>query len=374
MAETSDNSNEFSDESVAKLISEVQEPALQARIRALVDTLKRRYDAAEHLARATDRFSKIYKLVDKRAPPGDGVTRVLDYLQTPPTYMFLGLILIALSYVGTITSLNSSLNFIVVILGIAILLYGTGSQAAATLGVDAKQASALLQAYIAASPGQRSDQLLGQVKDSLEKPAANGGLNIAIAGGAAVLAAVFGYGIITFRQDILLTLREWDRYSVVSVDLCYQEELSQKCLGASEIGQASADLDSAIRNQLVLKSGTGRTVFRRIVDGRLEFVVFDGDLGKDRSVEFDPVSQEVGSGRSGASYVVGAHYEFAVPADINLVEDGKCIDYVDAEQKNCAVTYLNDEKHEQGGVPFYDVQAHVYVLKDKVRVISGDDA
>lgn len=369
MADTPDD---LSDEAVSDAISKVPDAAAQATIRSVIDRLRARYDAAAELSKATDKFSAIYEIAGKPTPAPDAVTRVIDYLQTPPFYVILGLLLIGCSYLGTIVSLNSSLNFIVVILGIAILLYGTGSQAAATLGVDAKQAASLLEAYVAASPGKRSDKLLGQVKEALDKPAANGGLNIAIAGGAAVLAAFFGYGIITYRQDILLTLREWDRYSVVSVDLCYQEELSAKCLRAGEIGQASTDLDSTIRDLLVLKSGTGRTVFRRIADGRLEFVVFDGDLGSDRSVKFVTVTKEVGSGRSGANYVVGA--EFFVPADINEIPNGKCIDYLDADEKNCAVTYLNDEKNEQGGVPFYDVQAHVYIQKNKVPVISGDDA
>jgi hypothetical protein len=83
---------------------------------------------------------------------------------------------------------HSALIFILVILGVAIVLYGTGTQAAGTGSAQAPT----------------NDQIKA---------------NIAIAGGAGVLAAVFGFGIISYKDGLVGVFKRTIDYGVIELYL-----------------------------------------------------------------------------------------------------------------------------------------------------------
>lgn len=231
-------------------------------------------------------------------------------LQTPPFYFFFGLILLGVAFVATQTNLNSSLTFLVAILGVAIVLYGTGSQAAGTFGSGTEQAQAMLtqQGGQPAQPAQQAQQPqpdpAGQVgaqgagagpaqqaqdeakeEKSAPRPSLFGpaGANVAIAGGAAVMAAFFGWGVIEKSGDIRQVFRDFDQYVQVRVQFC--DFSAAECRTDQETEQATADpvidehVRTAIINSAYIETPDGRRAHARPVGNGLEFVLFERELG-----------------------------------------------------------------------------------------------
>lgn len=227
-------------------------------------------------------------------------------LQTPPFYFFFGLLLLGVAFVATQTNLNSSLTFLVAILGVAIVLYGTGSQAAGTFGSATEQAQAMLTQPAQAPQPAQPDQAppagdagaqgagAGQAQPAQDTPAqdktaprpslfGSAGANVAIAGGAAVMAAFFGWGVIERSGEIRQVFRDFDQYVQVRVQFC--DFSAAECRTDQETEQATADpvidgqVRSAIINSAYIETPDGRRAHARPVGNGLEFVLFDRELG-----------------------------------------------------------------------------------------------
>ena len=99
-------------------------------------------------------------------------------------YILLGGFFLFAAY-STLTKVHSAFVFLLAILGVAILLYGTGTQAAAT-----------------GNTGNTGNL---------------GVINVAIAGGAGALAAVFGFGIAHFASDIEKVFKAQTDYGVLII-------------------------------------------------------------------------------------------------------------------------------------------------------------
>ncbi len=96
------------------------------------------------------------------------------FFVSPIFYIVLGCLFLWTAFAEA-DKAHSALIFLVAILGVAIVLYGTGTQAAGTASVD----------------GQSPDLVKANIK-----------ANIVIAGGAGALAAFFGYGVLQYPDVI----------------------------------------------------------------------------------------------------------------------------------------------------------------------------
>jgi hypothetical protein len=97
-------------------------------------------------------------------PPG----KIEEFLSSGTFFVALGLLLLLAAYVGLSFGVHTSFSFVLVVLGVAILLYGTGTQGIGKLDSDV----------------------------------AKGRYSVAIAGGAGVLAMAIGFGMIEKGRDI----------------------------------------------------------------------------------------------------------------------------------------------------------------------------
>jgi hypothetical protein len=199
-------------------------------------------------------------------------TRLNALLSSSAFYFFAGLGLLLYAIHTTQSQMHPSLTFLLAMLGMAIMLFGTGSQAvgsiataganlpvvtsfagpptlanggsASTMDAVSKAASATTDAIDAAlllqDPNGRANALpsirdlaattqgeiskVGQVGTSPSsvpvgdwKPVK---ANAAIAGGAAVLTALFGWGVIHYRSDIKDVFGFYDRYVKIRIEAC----------------------------------------------------------------------------------------------------------------------------------------------------------
>lgn len=202
----------------------------------------------------------------------EGRKSALDILQSPPFYFAVGLLLLAFSFVANSLELNSSLNFLVAMLGVAILLYSTGSQAAGTIGATPP---ALGDTNVTSGSEEGKSQT---VPKAVGVPP---GVNVAIAGGAAVLTAFFGWGVIYHADKIRQVFRDFDQYQIVRVDFC--KGSADGC-----DGQPGSDLNIIeLQKNIYLQTELGITVYSRPTKSGLEYIVFKRDLGELHRLRFD---------------------------------------------------------------------------------------
>jgi len=112
---------------------------------------------------------------------------ILPFFSSGNFYIVLGSLFLWAAF-SKADDAHSALIFILVILGVAIVLYGTGTQAAGTGSAQAPT----------------NDQIKA---------------NIAIAGGAGVLAAFFGFGIISYKDDLVGVFKRTIDYGVIELYL-----------------------------------------------------------------------------------------------------------------------------------------------------------
>ena len=221
--------------------------------------------------------------------------RLGEAMQSPPFYFFFGCLMLIAAFVCTEVRYNSSLTFLIAMLGVAIMLYGTGSQAAGTFGAGNPSASALL----ARSKGPVNGKEPVQPDDgappepsqigvpNASTPRISAPMNVAIAGGAAVLSAFFGWSVLTYAPGIRQVFRDDDQYTIVKVELC--DSSVSTCRDPSfgtnrsrdELGKTSLVPPQAMDQLLkeaYLETSFGHRAYAR-KDGKiLEFIVFDRDL------------------------------------------------------------------------------------------------
>ncbi|WP_192360365.1 hypothetical protein [Mesorhizobium mediterraneum] len=205
-----------------------------------------------------DRFDKSWIQLDK-------------IVSSSGFYFFAGLALLLYSIHTTNSLVHPSLTFLLAMLGMAILLFGTGSQAVgsiATAGarqldpsevgerdpaaVGAAGDTDLKRVEAAALETVKAIESAEALPSDAEKAAALPGLktaaeevakragevvvvapqrtappgwspfaaNAAIAGGAAVLTALFGYGVINYRTEIKDVFGFYDRYVIMRIETC----------------------------------------------------------------------------------------------------------------------------------------------------------
>lgn len=152
----------------------------------------------------------------------DNTIKRLDLvLNSSSFYFFSGLVLLvyALRISSNDLDVHPSLVFLLAMLGVAIMLFGTGSQATGAL---ATSGSVLPAAVTPAAPqgnevrpAQSTDSAHGNALDWRPLKA-----NAAVAGGAAVLTAIFGFGVIQMREGIKEVFGSYDRYTRIRIFAC----------------------------------------------------------------------------------------------------------------------------------------------------------
>jgi hypothetical protein len=122
-------------------------------------------------------------------------------------YFFVGIAFLATAFLCQRAEVNSTLTFIVALLGIAILLYGTGSQATLGMGqgqitkLDPEKVEAFLKEKLR-EPDKSPEVSKDLIRFTGQSGAAAAYVNFAVAGGAAALTAFFGWGITSRAPEI----------------------------------------------------------------------------------------------------------------------------------------------------------------------------
>jgi hypothetical protein len=364
-------------------------------------------DAVRHALK-----ERVLKLIEKSRDPAekadfskllewlveDGVrprrVTLMEFLQSPPFYFFFGLILLIAAFLTTYAQLNSSLNFLIAMLGVAVLLYGTGSQAAATLAANSggaggtaaqakSEASTLLDAYLKEDPGKLTQAQLDELKKSVDRTPAPSGMtsaaaNVAIAGGAAVLTAFFGWGVIEKSREIRQVFRDYDQYSLVRLEFCHVRDPECVGEGGGDLTRRAASPMSLaaleeMQRTAYLQTGLGRRAFGRLESDGLEFVVFDRDLGQSNLIRLVTDFQS----DLGPRYTVGDDY-FSIKSDsdcLSVESNGPCgylrevqdaID-VDKVPRHVIRVVVNEVLPESRTVPIDDTgEGPVIVAQDSV--------
>ena len=256
-----------------------------------------------------------------------------EILQSPPFYFFFGCVTLILAFISSQAVLNSSLTFLVAMLGVAIILYGTGSQAAGTFGQQPAVPARLLQKSGSAPPdsGAPVDSAPADKPQQTSNPAATpagyspAAANLAVAGGAAVLTAVFGWGVIHFQKDIRQVFRDYDQYTRIRIEFC--DIAVEKCadpdarpIAGSSFAKATGsslqeDTLKKILSGTSLETALGERAYAKVDAKGLEFIVFDRDLGESGLIRLDGATAKQGLDQYAAA---NAYFSFR-----HQVEDSK---------------------------------------------------
>lgn len=234
----------------------------------------------------------------------------------------------------------------------------------------------LLDAHLKSSGGDKNSEMLKQLRATLDKPSSGTLGNIAIAGGAAVIAAFFGWGVTYLQPDIRQALRDWDRYSVVFVKLCYDGTGCNQS-GSSyraQSGGVSADTEAQILASLSLFSQTGQRAYGRLQGGELQFVIFDQEVGEHGELVIPKTRVSGPTGKTPIYYSMDGDYRFSLASLRDTDNKGKCLEPADSTpQKPCLVSFADVDSRQSGGVPYYTVNIKVDAGVDTPKTTTVAD-
>jgi hypothetical protein len=269
------------------------DPEARETVKSFLIHLENKINDAAAADRQTDAVVEKLRAASASLPAGGRTVfeRVSEAMQSPPFYFVFGGLMLVSAFISTESQFNSSLTFLIAMLGLAIMLYGTGSQAAGTFGAGSTQAATLLKR--AARPANGAE---GAAPEAPEEPepasvvklaGVSAPMNVAIAGGAAVLSAFFGWAVLHSAQDIRQVFRDDDRYTIVKVALCDKSvstcrdpkitsvQTTEELRKTSLVPQQVMD---ELSKDAYLETSFGHKAYARKEGRILEFVVFDRDL------------------------------------------------------------------------------------------------
>ncbi|RJT27264.1 hypothetical protein D3227_36445 [Mesorhizobium waimense] len=309
-----------------------------------------------------------------------------DILQSPPFYFFFGCLLLALAFLTSQEGLNTSLTFLVAMLGVAILLYGTGSQAVGTFGSNPELAAQLLQEREEAKatvtrlvePAEGGEAPQPKAPDApasaLPKAISPGAANLVVAGGAAVLTAFFGWGVITYQNQIRQVFRDYDQYTKVRLEFC--DAAVNECTDPNVLDNVALKTPEAGRSELTddtlrkilqsayLETGLGERAYGKEDDNGLEFIVFERDLGESGRIKLHGAAAEQGTTKYAADL---SYFSFR-----SLVGNGEQNDQclVRVSQDSCLFIITVRDAVDVNRVPRVVIRA---VLSAQSLVVESED-
>lgn len=240
-------------------------------------------------------------------------SQVERVLQSGVFYFFAGLALLVSAIYATNTHEHPSLTFLIAMLGVAIMLFGTGSQAAGSIASSGAPLLSPSDAVVSsrnpgtpprdgvdgntpregdldhkskANPGAGPADDAAAAKDAPSRTSSNPvsdwspvKANAAVAGGAAVLTALFAWGVIHYRSDIRSVFSDSDNYARLQIDTCASRQSdcsdalgNEERLGTPE--QAFKLEDYSIQAEL----GDGTPLYVRAVNRKLTILLFSRDI------------------------------------------------------------------------------------------------
>ena len=258
-------------------------------------------------------------------------------LESGSFYFFAGLALLFFAQRGSDAREHPSITFILAMLGVAIMLFGTGSQATGAL----------------ATQGARLPPLGEPSGTTATEPSGQGGdgapgwgpmkANAIIAGGAAVLTIVFGFGVIYYRDEIPRVFNDYGQYERILVKPCYTR--AQSCV-ASDFTLRDGPRDFDFRSYEVTASNAeGEELFVRKSQGGFQILALPGeDLKIGRLVQVKLLRTEVEAAAS--DYEPSITLTMRLPDSQSRVVDGgeasSCLATLSTRSANCRVAMVRD--------------------------------
>ncbi|RWE78122.1 hypothetical protein [Mesorhizobium sp.] len=198
-------------------------------------------------------------------------------LESGAFYFFSGLALIMYAKQASDTAEHPSITFILAMLGIAIMLFGTGSHATGALATSGSNLPSLQTATV--DP---------KVDGAISNPTTQNDwtpfkANAVIAGGAAVLAVIFGFGVIYFKDSIPQVFRNNGDYYRVALRPCVaaaagtcNEEDIDSFLNLPDVSLADYSISAT--------NADGRELYVRRENKSIQVLAFDDDLRSGHSI------------------------------------------------------------------------------------------
>ncbi|NKK92920.1 hypothetical protein GFL95_17045 [Rhizobium leguminosarum bv. viciae] len=215
-------------------------------------------------------------------------TNLRGVLESGVFYFFAGLALLLYAKQGTDAAEHPSITFILAMLGIAIMLFGTGSQAA---GAIATGGGTL--AKLPSIPPKDGEVVAAEETPSSTTTTGDWSpvkANAVIAGGAAVLAAVFGVGVILFSDRIPGVFEDYGGYNKVMIRPCIAAgsgACTDQDIHSFSISKNMSLADYSIRAE----SAYGNQLFIRKENKTIQILGFKDDIrgSKYISLKFDRI-------------------------------------------------------------------------------------
>jgi hypothetical protein len=160
---------------------------------------------------------------------------VSAFFQSSAFYYFSGIGFIATALLLQNAGVYSTFVFMLALLGVAILLYGTGSQAMLSLGqgsqsLDKEKIEILLRGKL--NDPAAAAQMSADIAKVAGVPSGQYA-NFAVAGGAAALTAFFGWGLAKYAPDVRDTFRDHTRFALVLIEPAAGSDLTAYMLSAA---------------------------------------------------------------------------------------------------------------------------------------------
>jgi hypothetical protein len=144
------------------------------------------------------------------------------FFQSSAFYYLSGLAFLVAAFICQKHGIFSTLTFLLALLGVAILLYGTGSQAMLSMGqgagpqqLDPQRVEAILRDKL--KDPEKIGEIARDVVAVAGRPAGQYA-NFAVAGGAAALTAFFGWAITAKSPEIRAVFQDHTRYVLATVE------------------------------------------------------------------------------------------------------------------------------------------------------------
>lgn len=215
-------------------------------------------------------------------------TNVRRVLESGAFYFFAGLGLLLYAKQGTDAAEHPSITFILAMLGVAIMLFGTGSQATGAIATAGgslpslpKKANDVAVTEETTSGGGTSSGDWGPFK-----------ANAVIAGGAAVLTAIFGFGVIHFAKDIPVVFRDYGGYNRIMIRPCLGDR-SRSCTD-NDISSFTLAKNLSLSNYSVsAENADGRELFIRKEEKTIQILALENELrsGGYITLSFDRIGE-----------------------------------------------------------------------------------
>jgi hypothetical protein len=276
----------------------------------------------------------------------------------------------------TSSQIQPSLTFLLAMLGVAIMLFGTGSQAIgaiATAGaalpvLDKKKLDDLLDGIKSktleiGSPPDDQRQKITEVIEEARASVPNASTpesdkanlwqpfkaNAVVAGGAAVLTAIFGFGVIAQRVEIKEVFGQYEKYTKIKINAC--AALTPTC--GDETTADAPKLENFLLTDYSVKAtlANGAPLFTIVAGNEIQILVFGDAFDQNEPISLI-MSRKANNNDVSLTTEIDKEVDIylspkEVRADRAPKEAEKCRQY--SSQRSVACALVRDAFFERGG-------------------------